>query len=241
MRSSNLSYFFRTLLVLALPACGDISVAGQPSGAAGESCTKKADCGDGLQCVSNICTDPTPATDGEAATDATDGEAATDATDGEAATDATDQGTTDTTDGTVETPTGCGGETCPAEASGDGVCQRECNCAELSFDGGECLNQCTGEAERAVWDVPGYELQPGDCWQGCAGDPELTTCTDTCLQNAGLAAPCSLCFATFIDCFATNCGEPCVDTPAESACDACSTAHCWPAFYTCGGAIGTPQ
>lgn len=207
-----------TALAVMLLRCSAISVASDPTGAAGESCTKKADCATGLSCVGNLCTAPADGTpDAETPVEGGPDE------------------------GTPATQTGCEGATCDPTWSGNGTCERECNCAELSYDGGECANGCTDEANRAVWDVAGFELQPGDCWQGCAGDPELTTCTDTCLQGVGLSAACSTCFAIFVDCLGTNCDATCVDEPARADCETCSNANCWLSFYTCSGAIGTPR
>lgn len=197
---------------VALVRCSAISVAGDPTGSAGESCTKKADCASGLACVANLCTASVEATPAEPEPDAE----------------------------APATPTGCDGATCDPTWAGNGACERECNCADFSFDGGECQNACTNDSDRGVWDVAGFELQPGDCWQGCAGNPELTTCTDQCLQGLGIGPSCTLCFAVFVDCLASNCGESCVDEPARADCETCSSATCWQAFYTCSGAIATP-
>ncbi|MBT9556990.1 MAG: hypothetical protein IV100_13220 [Myxococcales bacterium] len=213
-------------MVAPLIGCGDIAVATGGGGAVGESCTKKADCNTGLGCVGNVCTESAAGTVDGAADGATDGSA---------------DGGTDATDVTPDPTDLCGVGSCLAEWAGDGTCARECNCEAASFDGGDCQNLCTSDGLRAVWDVPGFEFEPGKCWNSCSADPAITACTSTCLTGLGLDQPCGDCFAIYIDCVATACGAACLDTPAEATCDGCASANCWPAFYTCSGAIGTPQ
>lgn len=234
MTHASFSQVFPLLAaVVVASGCGDIAVASGGGGAAGESCTKKADCNAGLGCIGNVCTDPAAGTADGATDGATDG--------GVEATDGATDGGTEATDSTSDSTDLCGGGSCFAEWAGDGTCARECNCEAAGYDGGDCQNACTSEGLRAIWDVPGFEFEPGKCWNSCSADPAITTCTSTCLTGLGLDQPCGDCFAVYIDCVATACGAACLDTPADATCEECANPNCWPTFYTCSGAIGTPQ
>ncbi len=223
----------QVLLFVSLAACGEIKVASTPLGATGDSCTKAADCASPNRCVANVCQVPAePVSDGgdgvtDGTVDSAGGAEAVDAADG------ADSGAV------VDPANPCGLGECAAGWLDDGVCEKECNCEALAFDNGSCQNLCTSPDNTAVWKVDGFPPIPGACWQQCAdaGDPELQTCTATCLQTNGLAVECSTCFAAYTDCMAANCDPSCLPTPGTPDCETCSTTYCWQAFYNCSGAI----
>lgn len=193
--------------------CGNITVATTGAGRAGDTCTKTTDCGAGLHCVGTVCTADEDATVTEPPP-------------------ADDTATEETPP--VEGHDRCGLGECPDDWLGDGYCNAECNCEAASFDNGDCGNACKGAEDEAALAAEGFDDKPLECWQGCAGNPELSACTSMCIQALGVTVACSDCVAAAVDCTMSSCGDPCQDQQS-APCAECAEASCGVGFRNCSG------
>ena len=203
--------------LLLLASCGEINVIGDEDtgdnsnlGAEGTNCGATSDCQQGLNCINNLCTDPSKSGLGENCTKTADCQVGLKCIDSAC-----------TSDAAGGDP--CGKGPCGDELLGNGDCDAPCNCDATDWDRGDCNAPCgagpcsdqlltNGECDDACnCEETGWDN--GDCaqvTQACNGICyDLACCafepTDSIIENCGGCEPGLPCAP----------GAPGFDSPAE--------------------------
>jgi hypothetical protein len=143
----------------------------------------------------------------------------------------------------------CSIENCLAPCAADPTSDA-CGSCQLEFCIGD-FNNCSGivdaaagmlcdnDADIALIEAGGVTGAAQDCGLGCLGDEDASLCSSRCvLENTGVTAGCSTCYADTVVCSIENCLAPCAADPTSSACGSCQLGFCIDDFNFCSGLSG---